>query len=242
MNPFRACILAGAIGLACTSTTIAGPCWVEGVDAGSLPGNKQDVMGSGSFTCIVGELTPVVVAAGTDPDLEDLYLIQICDPEDFSAQTFQPPGNASFDTQLWLFDLDGRGLLGSDDTSNTGSRIAAPSTDGTGQIIPGPGLYLLGISSKNRNPVSGGDPIFLFDGPQEISGPDGPGGQGILDQWVGPGQHGNYVIAITGATWVDQNCVPAASTWGLLVMAGLLAIGGTLAIRGRAAGNSAGTL
>jgi hypothetical protein len=74
-----------------------------GGDAGDLPATAQVVSGSGSLTAITGNLGASDV---------DMYQIIICDPLNFEATTV---GGATFDTQLWLFDLNGNGVLHNDD-------------------------------------------------------------------------------------------------------------------------------
>jgi hypothetical protein len=74
-----------------------------GGDAGDLPATAQVVLGSGSLTAITGNLGASDV---------DMYQIIICDPLNFEATTV---GGATFDTQLWLFDLNGNGVLHNDD-------------------------------------------------------------------------------------------------------------------------------
>jgi hypothetical protein len=74
-----------------------------GGDAGDLPATAQVVSGSGPLTAITGNLGASDV---------DMYQIIICDPLIFEATTV---GGATFDTQLWLFDLNGNGVLHNDD-------------------------------------------------------------------------------------------------------------------------------
>src|SRR5689334_10843693 len=125
-------------------------------------------------------------------DLQDLFLIRIDDPAHFCATTVPCPehcGSADFDTQLWLFDANGLGVLGNNDTAVgsgalgspivTGSTLGPFACDETGSHVIAPGLYYIGISNL-QVPFSAGGPIFQFDdanvcGPGEVSGPDGPG-------------------------------------------------------------------
>jgi hypothetical protein len=97
----------------------------------------------------------------------DMYQILICDPLNFEATTV---GGAGFDTQLWLFDLNGNGVLHNDDDPSTGalqSRIGV----GAGSVFsPGlpslpwagwasdnlpAGLYYISISRYNLDPRNG---------------------------------------------------------------------------------------
>ena len=85
----------------------AGPEWLEdkdgGEDAGRVPNDAQVTEGDEPvLTKIEGSLDgPALAGLG---DIEDMYLIRIIDPQDFSASTDKLQGGiADFDTQLWLF-------------------------------------------------------------------------------------------------------------------------------------------
>jgi hypothetical protein len=172
------------------------------------------------LAAIIGRLKGAAMTAGPG-DTEDMFLIEIIDPENFVAETAPPTGSASFDTQLWLFDSQGRGVLGNDDAAPgvQGSRIRSPSDDGS--AIPHPGRYYLAISGKNDFPINANGAIFNQASATEVSGPDGPGGGFPIEAWSGPGPTGDYMIRLTGAGFVDAS-VPAVSQWGVLALALLL--------------------
>ena len=65
----------------------------------------------------------------------------------------------------------------------------------------------------------------------EISGPDGPGGANVHDDWAGAGKAGDYVIALTGAAFVPT--IPTLTEWGLVLMAALLIGGGVMVLNRR---------
>jgi hypothetical protein len=193
--------MAAALSLA--RVAAGGPEWVEGGasgalgDAGSLPGTAQSVIGNGSLTTISGELEGTGLQAGGPVDFEDMYVIQIDGPTVFFASTLaDDDGFAEFDTALWLFDIDGLGLLGNDfggtfqgaavpGDSSGDSRLGNASDDGTSIVINEPGLYLLVITRAPNVPQSGDGDIFMFDVFNEVSGPDGPGGSSPITQWTG---------------------------------------------------------
>jgi hypothetical protein len=222
---------------------LAGPSWVEppcpGGDAGSTGGTAQSTTGSGTLGGISGTLCGAQnVAAGQD-DFEDVYRIRICDPKKFSARPA-----ANFNAQVWLFTDDGRGLLGNDDQSETNleARVFSPAGDGTNQAIPAPGIYLLAISGSNNDPLSMGELIFAQGSNTEVSGPDGSGGEGVLEGWSGPGEFGEYVIIIEGAALLGDDCgapqlgvepVPTMSEWGVLVLSLSVLSGGTILLARR---------
>lgn len=235
LNMRRVALITGAV-LAVTPVAVAGPCWNEladgGGDAGRLPASAQRVAGYGPLTCISGDLSIAQIALGSD--YEDMYLIRITDPENFFAETIGP-GMASFDTQLWLFDATGLGLLGNDDLSvvELKSRIALPTTDGTNPIILANRLYLLAITGKNNDPISATGAIFNQASATEVSGPDGPGAANVVSTWnPGTGAVGTYLIQIGGACHVDS-CVPTLSGWGVAAMMLSLGVAGTIVLRRR---------
>jgi hypothetical protein len=90
---------------ALTATALA-QVWSEQGDAGDLPETAQST-GNGALAQIQGNLSA---------DDVDMYAIYITDPANFSASTV---GGATFDTQLWLFDSDGKGVVFNDDAVGT---------------------------------------------------------------------------------------------------------------------------
>ena len=220
MNMFKFAMAAALI--TCAPAFGRGPEWVEQGDAGSLPNGSQVVSGSGALGKISGALEGALTITG-EADFVDMYLIYIDDPRNFSATTtFLGGGSAQFDSQLWLFKVDGLGLLGNDDTFIpgppgdsdgeivSGSTLGPAATDRTGLIITEPGLYLLAISNKFMVPESPGGLICSFDSTIEISGPDGQGGTQAISGWHNTGLNlsaplgstGAYSIGLTGTSLV----------------------------------------
>lgn len=193
-------MLAVAAGLAMAATANA-QVWNEVGDAGDLlPG--QGVIGAGPLAQING-------SHGQDD--VDLYRIVISDPANFSATTV---GGATFDTQLFLFRADGRGVTFNDDSGTTvQSRI-------TGQFVPGAGVYFLAISRWDRDALDAGAQAIWLDTPFGTErAPDGPGAANPLASWGGTTLAGGaYSIFLTGASYV-----PAPGAMALLGLAGLAA-------------------
>ena len=191
--------------LASTSSALAGPDWDEVGDAGSLISTAQTPTGLpplSPLNSIHGNLSVGLLGG----DFQDVYEIFICDPTAIAFSAGTDPsfgGFATFDTQLWLFDSAGFGLLGNNDvTFGGGSGFLDMSTDGSGITITTPGTYYIAVSGLGSSPFSSGpaDAIFSFGGsPFEVSGPDGPGGASILGGWTSPGAVGEYKISFTGA-------------------------------------------
>jgi hypothetical protein len=168
--------------------------WVELGDAGDLPATAQIPLGAGPLTAIEGS-----IAHPTD---HDMYLILISDPASFSASTNNAGTNLSEDndTQLFLFDSAGFGVLANDDDPNgVGFESAIPPG-----FFGGPaGLYYLAISIFANDPVSADG--LIFEGfPDEVVGPVGPGGGSPIAGWMldpSPEQTGPYRIELTGVSF-----------------------------------------
>jgi hypothetical protein len=205
------------VSLVVASAALAGPTFEEVPDAGSTPATAQPTTGSGPLGRIKGSLT----GTADFPDFEDVYIICINDPSSFSATV-----NATlttFDTELWLFKIDGTGLLSNNNDPlsfpTIFSRIGNSATDGSGAAVTTPGLYFLAITAKGNVPLAFGQPIFndlTFNG-VEVSGPDGPGGP---FQWQNWSQNsdidgGDYAIDLSGVKFFEPQCdllCPAQAT------------------------------
>jgi hypothetical protein len=199
---------ASAALLTATSVALAGPTFEEVPDAGSTPATAQPTTTSPALGRIKGELTTTADAA----DFQDMFLICITDPEGFTAKV--DPMGTEFDTRLWLFKLDGKGLLANDNDPvsfpTPFSALQPNATDGSGAALVTPGLYFLAISTKDTVPVSAGGPIFNDPTPNntEITGPDGPGGGQAIQGWTAGGNApgGKYAIDLTGVKPFAPSC------------------------------------
>lgn len=242
---FAAAICAAAM----CGSVVAGPDWTEppNADAGSTPASAQVPAGpAGPLKTIAGN-TSAAFTASSGVDFEDVYRIRICDPLRFCMKSF-----ATFDSQIWLFNENGIGILANDQGNGDDAVVFPPANDGTKAVPQSPtGVYLIAISGFNNDPVSlvpGGthSPIFNQQRREERSGPDGEGGQFPLAGWSGPGEVGQYFIRLEGASFVEDDCtngpyvenpcVPALSDWGLaILMLTMLCIATVVIARKRAA-------
>ncbi len=200
----------GAIALLCavglTGVANAVPV-AESGDAGRLPGTAQDATNVGA-TSISGRLGDVADV--------DMYAINIGDAAAFSATVT----SAVFDSQIFLFDDDGMGILANDDTSYgfTPSTIPAGSLAGEAEV------YFLAISSFDNDPVSAAGAIFPDDNPAALVGPTGPGGGMPIIDWdpAFVTEFGDYVITLTGVTAISPGAPTTdVSEPGMLAMFGL---------------------
>lgn len=199
----------------CAGVGYCGPDWEEptGDDAGDSTQTSQVPKGSGQLNTLMGKTdNGNLLANGPGaggPDLQDLYLIRIVSPATFSATTVPiggGSGDASFDTQLFLFRADGSGMLANDEafSQSDGSLLTNDADDGTGITVTAAGLYYLGISGFDSSPLAGvpGSEIFSMVSRLEVSGPDGPGGSlGRLVGWTAGGATGTYLIDVDGCSF-----------------------------------------
>lgn len=207
---------------------LAGPTWPEGPDAGSFTSVAQIPIGIGSLGLIIGNLTgPSPTPGFRGPgDFEDMYLIKITDPLVFCASTDPADGGlATFNTELFLFtgpkhpDGPGLGMFANDDNpgaANNESRITGFVTDASLGPAFIAGLdYYLAITGFSDVPQAGGLNIFNQALTTEISGPDGLGGAFPINNWSGPGQFGDYEIALCGVEFVPSPGTGALFAIGL---------------------------
>ena len=156
-------------------------------DAGQLPFSAAAVNGSGPLGNLGGSI-------GFDD--VDMFLINICDPANFSANAND--ARTSFDTQLWLFRTDGTGVEANDDGPNSSGSLL------DGSFVTEPGNYFLAISAFNRDARDvEGDLIWLSNPSDTVRAPDGPAAFAPVATWGGGSFGiGSYVISFTGVCFV----------------------------------------
>ena len=232
--------VACAVLFACAGIAYGGPDWVEGgdddgnflPDAGPLPESSQPIdLGEGTpIVSIRGRLAGSTEGGGTTGDLEDMYLVVIDDFDSFflsteQQDTFAAEGPGSFVcTSLYLFTGpdhpagEGLGIVGNVDSPfGCGAWIDGFPTDGssTPALIDGLAYYVC-VAGDGRFPVDGqGQQIFSFfdiEGKydDEVSGPDGPGGNNPIAGWQGFGDSGDYTVpqifAVSGVSPANALC------------------------------------
>jgi hypothetical protein len=168
-----------------------------GGDAGDLPETSQST-GNATIPAIRGQL---------DADDVDMYAIYIDDPAAFSATTV---GGATFDTQLWLFDANGKGVVANDDSGGLQSRI-----DNTAGCITAPGVYYLAISRFPRN-AAGCEGGGIWAG-RTNNCPNGAEATSRVASWSGSasaaGEYRIFLTGVSGATAGDPADCPPPDPW-----------------------------
>lgn len=188
--------------------------WNETGDAGELSGVAQAASGAGTLGAIVGSLSN-----GQDVDM---FRIHISNPAAFSATTFN--GASLFDTQLFLFHLNGVGIAANDDA---GGAAGTRSTLGAGNTLYSTlaaGDYLIAVSRFDEDAYSAGGLMFQSVPFGAVYGPNNPAGLSPLTHWSGgntnTGPFG-YQIDFTGVTLIPLPPAAWAGLAGLGMIAGM---------------------
>ncbi len=194
---------------ALTFTASASTVWHEGDgmegDAGGKPASANVVYGLGTLTEIIGAFGVNQQSSGAD-----MYEIYISDPSTFSAMTVLPGNSPVIDPALYLFSLNGTGIVGNDNISGVNTQSSIPA--GTLSALQ-PGDYFLLITPSGNLPEdSGGNSIF-----GAITGQTGIfNGSGILKKYGGTPSNDdsgrNYDIDLTGAQFVAPEPATMAFT------------------------------
>lgn len=211
-----------ASALATTSLgSVVGPNYEEddGNDAGSTVNTSKKLNGSGQLSLLSGSLSGDSRGQG---DYQDVYQILISDVEAFKLNFLGTEGG--FDTMLWLFDEDGRALLGNNDSLIDGkpsplSFLRNESSDGSFQL-QNPGKYYIAISGFNSQPVSKLGSMFdLGADPFGVFAANGQGANATQNGWTQNGATGNYLLSLEGVSFIP---VPAPGALALLGLAGIM--------------------
>ncbi|HYD00052.1 MAG TPA: GC-type dockerin domain-anchored protein [Phycisphaerales bacterium] len=155
-------------------------------DVGDLPESAYTPVGTGPLDSISG------VFSNSDVDM---YRINICDLASFSATT---NGGTDADTQLFLFNLDGTGVVMNDDIPDGRAGDDTLQSEITGALLASGGEYYLAVSRFDRDPVDAGATAIWADTPYNAErAPDAGGGP--VAAWEGENfGSASYTVTLTG--------------------------------------------
>jgi hypothetical protein len=182
-----------------------------GIDAaGDLPATAMVPSGSGALDSLSGSLTANDV---------DMFKISICDTANFTATTF---GGTDQDTQLFLFNLDGTGVVMNDDIPDGQEGDTTLQSRISGALVPAAGNYYLAVAHYDMDPISGGAEMWADTPYNAERTPDGAGSSGAVEAWNGANAVVTpYTIAMTGACYPSGgNICGAADVGGVGGVAG----------------------
>ena len=191
---------------------------------------------SDAITVTSEQVMPLESIAGALAGDADLFQIFLTGGQQFSATTLNPdtliglpiditldnPSELLADPQLFLFDAMGNGIYANDDSFGS-SQATLPSFS----FAPvESGLYFLGISSFDFDPISSAGEIFPDQPADAVVGPAGPGGSVPLIGFAGnSSSSGDYTITLTGAqTIAATEPVPEPSSILGTVILGALSL------------------
>ena len=186
--------------------TAAAQTYAGGSTAGNLPATAEVVPGVAgiTYTKISGTTT-----ATNEIYNAEMYQITIATPETFTASTTGfVAGANNFDTQLFLFNSSGVGIVANDDAASGGEQ----SSLSTGTTLLAPGNYYLLLAGSGNYPVdSTGKLIFpnYTDGTTDPSSTVAAQSTSPITGYTGnSNEGGNYVITLT----VVPSAVPEPSS------------------------------
>ena len=212
--------------------------YTETGDAGDLLSTAQVVISSdGTTTMPLNTLSGALTLTNGISD-SDAFAIYISSPSAFSASMLNfVPGANNFDSQLMLFNSQGLGVYENDDAPGGGSSQSDLPSGTSLMSMQAAGVYYLVVSGSGRYAIDGTSSTtnLIFpnytDGTTDPTGVYGPNGNaGALAGYTGnSSEAGNYVIALTGASFI-----PEPSTYAC-ILAGAASLGFVMRARRRAA-------
>jgi len=181
----RPCCYGDNRGLLTVTAALAPRAWVEDGDAEGVPWVAQVPRGEARLQHIHGTIR--------EPHDDDLFRVCLTGDGSFSATA-----TGSIDLQLVLLDANGRGVMANDDASTTTSTPVLPAGHPLTPVEPG--VYHLGVSGWDNDPVGRGGGLFP-NNKRGVVGPTGPGGNDRVLRWNSHGRAGTgtYQLSLTGA-------------------------------------------
>ena len=191
-----------------------GPNIIEDDDAGNTTKKAKVIIGnlSAEVDTLSGALTGLGggrLRKKSDGDFQDLWLIYIAEPDEFSASTVPGAGGATFDTRLFLFRPNGAGLLFADNSQGTLQTFLGNEATSGELKLGAPGVFCIGIAGNPATPRATGDKQ-MFPQPEgdQIVAPTPDGLLKPLEGWSPfVGATGDYTIRFTGVKTVPSACL-----------------------------------
>lgn len=210
-----------------SANAFAGPVWDVDLtdDAKQSAGTAQVITQLHSTTSIIGRLGG---SGFLSADFVDMYQITITEQTLLSISTAGGSlgGNASFDSQLFVFRRKGGngnnvralGVKANNDAAigNFGSRIGEELDPNSDYTLLSPGTYYLAIAGVGTNPVDEYGNFIWSD--LGAAGMTMSGNESALGDWMGEGAVGEYTIRLQ----MTSNFVPAPGALAVLACAGLV--------------------
>jgi hypothetical protein len=189
-------------------------------DAGELIGTSQMTVGNGALNTIYGR-----ISAANDVDM---FRIKIKDPANFAASTVN--AGTTLDTQLWLFDANGMGIVMDDDEPAPGTTLQSKLSNAFTGSLTVNGIYYLAISLYDRDAMDTTPNQLWLDtvgGSFRVEhAPDDLGAANPLDSWGGSSTAtGNYQIDLTNCSFA-QSAVVTVLPSSFVVSPGSIVAGG----------------
>ena len=184
--PYRGLALAASLLL---PTALSAQTWTESTPgAGQSWSTSETPLGAGPLTSIQG-----TIAAGRSADI---YLVRIDDPSTFRVSSV---GGAGFDTQLWMFGVDGRGIAFRDDDSGS----VQSTLSGHFAVA---GTVLIAVSEYDNDALDHSGNQLWNDSPFGTErAPDGPGALNSFTQWSGTSATARpYTLTLRGASFAAE--------------------------------------
>jgi hypothetical protein len=197
-------ILAAALVVLATATSVRAQVWNEAGDAGDLVGTAQITTGTGPLATINGAL-----ASASDVDL---YCIKVPGVPPAGGLLVGLQCAAIQGPNVWLFDANGIGVFATSTCAFGYKAILAPSSS------LAPGTYYVAVAYGGVDPYSSGGPIWV-PGFVPQRAPDGPGAASPLASWAGTGSVqpiNPYVITLQYVDYCSAATPTVVQTWGSL--------------------------
>ena len=198
-----------------------------------MTGTAQVTVGAGILKGIAGTLTTSV-----NSQQVDMYKIQITDPTAFSAivsgSTLDGSSSELSDSELYLFDQNGNGLLANDDIGGSPYNLYSAFPAGSAANLA-PGVYFIAVTNYKTFAYNQFNNLIFNTtaDPTAVVGPNPNRTDVAVASWnVSPDRSdiGGYLVSLTGAEYADElpgptNATPepASLTLGALGALGLAA-------------------